>query len=90
MSYILFHRESENFKDILNDNVVKKTIRTKMQFHSYLILELKSDKDQAYAILKYGDDVISMNNIVKDRTPIMDKDYAPDRNHRYWKKRLEK
>lgn len=87
MSYIIFKRESNKFNDILTDNVLKKNIRTKISFSEHLILEFKDDESCSYAILKYGDDIISMNHIVPDRTPVMDRDYAPDRNNGYWRKR---
>ena len=87
MSLLIFHRESNNFKDILEDKVIKKSIRTKVKFSEYLILELNDDKDTAYAMLKYGDDVIDVTHVFPDFSPVMDRDYSPDRNNGYWRKR---
>ena len=82
MSYTIFYRESNNFKDILTDTVIKKSIRMKMQFTNYLILELANEKDMSYMILKYGDDVKSISNIIPDRTPIMNIDYVPEKKRK--------
>lgn len=82
MSYTVFKRESNNFTDILTDPVIKKSIRMKMKFTGYLILELADDKSVSYMMLKYGDDAISMSHIIPDRTPIPNKDYVPIRKDR--------
>lgn len=79
MSYTVFHRESNNFKDILSDTVIKKSIRMKMSFANHLIIQLADDKDTAYLMIKYGDDVIQMSHIIPDRTPIPNRDYIPKR-----------
>ncbi len=79
MSYIVLHRESNKFTDVLTDPVIKKSIRMKMSFRDYLILELANDKDTAYFMIKYGDDVIQMSHIIPDRTPIPNRDYVPER-----------
>lgn len=79
MNYIVLYRESNKFKDVLSDSVIKKAIRLKMSFNKYLILGLADDKDTSYLILKYGDDVTSMSNIIPDRTPKPNIDYVPKR-----------
>ena len=79
MSYVVLHRESNKFNDVLNDSVIKKSIRMKMKFKNHLILELDDDKNTSYLMLKYGDDVISMSHIIPDRTPIPNRDYVPER-----------
>lgn len=79
MNYIVLYRASNKFKDILSDPVIKKAIRLKMSFNKYLILSLADDKDTSYLILKYGDDVTSMANIIPDRSPKPNIDYVPKR-----------
>ena len=88
MSYTVFYRESNNFKDILTDPVIKKAVRTRMSFRNHLILELVDDKSTSYLILKYGDDVKSLSNIIPDRTPIPNKDYIPERKERGKKRKV--
>ena len=82
MNYVVFNRESNNFSDILSDKVVKKSIRMKMSFRNHLIIQLADDKDTAYLMIKYGDDVIQMSHIIPDRTPIPNRDYVPERKKR--------
>ena len=77
--YLIFNRESNKFNDILSDPVIKKSIRTKMSFYQHLILELDSEKNTSYAVIKYGDDMTSMSNITPDRSPISGIDYVPER-----------
>ena len=77
--YAVFHRESNNFSDILTDPVIKKSIRMQMSFKDHLILTLKDDKDFSYLILKFGDDITNMSSIIPDRSPIAGKDYTPKR-----------
>ena len=88
MSYTVFYRENNNFKDMLADPVIKKAIRMKLRFYQYLILELDDDKNTAYMMIKYGDDATSMSHIAPDRSPIPYKDYVPERKKRNTK-RLE-
>lgn len=82
MSYIIFHRESNNFSDILSDKAIKNSIRLKMSFRKHLIVELADDKHTAYLMIKYGDDVVEMSHIIPDRTPIPNKDYVPERKNK--------
>ena len=77
--YLVFHRNSDNFKDVLLDPIIKKSIRTKISFSNHLILEFDTEKNTSYAIIKYGDDIIRMSDIIPDRTPIMNVDYIPDK-----------
>ena len=79
MSYLIFRRESNDFRDILSDTGIKKEIRTKITFKNHLILELAEDEDKVhtYVILKYGDDIVRMSDIVPNRSPITGKDYIP-------------
>lgn len=79
MKKILFSRESNNFDDLLSDTNLKKYFKFKIKFYKGLIIEVP-DKSEilSYIELKYGDDII--NNIVPDRSPIMNVDYLPKRN----------
>lgn len=77
MSYILFHRVSDNFNDILSDKVIKKKIRLKMSFKNYLILGLEDETSVSYMILKYGDDIVNMSDVLPDRSPKPNIDYTP-------------
>lgn len=87
MKYIILRSPTNNFSEELNDPVIKKSIRTKIEYTGHLILTFNSEKDEAYFLLKYGDRAISMRDLVTDRSPIMDIDYAPDRNNGYWRSR---
>lgn len=78
MKKIMFRRESDNFSDILSDTVVKKYLKYKIKFRCGLIVEVPKDSEVlSYIELKYGDDIV--NNIVPDRSPIINVDYLPKR-----------
>ena len=77
MKYTLFFKEDNDFLDILTDPVIKKKIRMKISFAKHLILGLEDEKSVSYMILKYGDDVVSMSDVVPDRTPKPNIDYVP-------------
>lgn len=85
MDYIAFRRESNNFTDILTDVTIRKAAKTKMEFSNHLIIGLEnndkgdSTKIMSYAILKYGDDVVEINKLIPDRSPVMNVDYVPKR-----------
>lgn len=79
MKFYVFKRESNKFDDILKDVAVKPIIRYKIRYKDHLILGFSNDDEKimSYMTLKYGDDMISFNDIAPDRTPIMGKDYIP-------------
>ena len=77
MKYTLFYKEDNDFLDILTDPVIKKKIRMKVSFAKHLILGLDDEQSVSYLILKYGDDAVSMSDIVPDRTPKPNIDYIP-------------
>lgn len=81
---MVFKRQSNDFADILDDKFIKKNITSKIHFYEHLILEFNNSKAVSYALLKYGDDTISMTSIVTDRTPVLNVDYSPDSDG-YWK-----
>jgi hypothetical protein len=76
MSYIIFRRESNNFDDILTDPSLKKWLKFKIKFQEGLMIK-RPYKDEiiSYIELKYGESIV--NNIVPDRSPIMNVDYLP-------------
>jgi hypothetical protein len=83
MKSFVFKRESKNFDDILSDKNINRHICTTISFLDHLILELREgksvDKVSSYIVLKYGDDLVHFNDIVKDRTPVPYVDYLPDK-----------
>jgi hypothetical protein len=75
---IMFKRESNNFDDILSDPVLKKYLKFKIRFLQGLIIEVPEEsKVLSYIELKYGDDI--EDNVVPDRSPIMNVDYVPNK-----------
>ena len=81
MKYYTFHRESNNFIDILTDNNIKQNVCLKITFRNRLIIGFKNkveDSILGYIVLKYGDDIVNLTD--KDYTPKPDIDYTPKRN----------
>ena len=79
MKKIIFIRESNNFDDILTDLVLKKQFKFKIRFYNGLIIEVPEKSEVlSYIELKYGDSI--KNNLVPNRSPIMNVDYFPKRN----------
>lgn len=84
MKYFTFKRESDDFTDILSDNIIKHLFYTKIQWRQHLMVGLSEDGNDgnfSYITLKYGDDMIT--DIVPDRTPVMFKDYQPKGLEKY-------
>jgi|APCry1669192062_1035393.scaffolds.fasta_scaffold01173_4 hypothetical protein len=82
MKTFLFKRESNDFKDILADKNVKKYVKTKITFYQHLIIQIEDknvDKVNSYILLMYGDELKNFNKVIPDRTPVMYKDYWPDK-----------
>jgi hypothetical protein len=78
MKYLVFHRESNNFDDIIKEvKQYKIGFRTKFSKHLIIGFTEPFEHIQSLFILKYGDDLISFNNLCPDRSPIVDKDYTP-------------
>jgi hypothetical protein len=75
MKYYTFKRESNDFDDILSDNVIKQKIKTKVSWSSNLLLGFSDNNDNlfGYIVLKYGDSIV--NPFEKDFKPIMGIDY---------------
>lgn len=84
MKYIVFHRESNKFDDIIKDPALKSHYKTKMQYKEHLVLgfvedDNDSNKLMSYMLLKYGEDMKEFDNLVPDRSPVMGRDYIPER-----------
>lgn len=79
MKYYTFRRSSNDFKDILTDNAIKKQIRTKILWFNHLLIGLDDDNENlfGYIVLKYGDDIAPI--VEKDYTPVIYKEYYPER-----------
>ncbi len=82
MNYYIFHRENDDFNDIITDSNIKKLFVLKIKYHQYLILgsDVIPDDLQSYIMLKYGDDIRDYSHIFIDRKPIPFVDYTPDSN----------
>lgn len=78
MTQYTFQRESNDFKDILNDPVLKKKICTKISWKGYLMIKLDDweKKLDSYILLKYGDE-LRTGGLVPDRSPVPFVDYQP-------------
>jgi hypothetical protein len=78
MTHYTFERESDDFKDILNDPALKKKIITRITWKGFLMIELDDweKKLDSYIVLKYGDE-LRTGGLVTDRTPIPFVDYQP-------------
>ena len=81
MKYYTFYRESNNFDDIISDNIVKKFAETKIKWYQHYMIGMKKDgNDQNFSMLtlKYGEDMV--NNLTKDFSPIPGVDYMPKKS----------
>jgi hypothetical protein len=78
MTHYTFERESDDFKDILNDPALKKKIITRITWKGFLMIELDDweKKLDSYIVLKYGDE-LRTGGLVTDRTPVPFVDYQP-------------
>ena len=79
MGYWIFERESNNFKDILNDTSIKPLIRIKISWKNHLMIMLNNDNNkvenvESYIALKFGDS-LKKSELAKNYTPIDGVDY---------------
>ncbi len=81
MKTFVFKRENNKFDDILKDKVIKPAIREKYKFSEYLIVRVE-DKPEvlAYLTLMFSEELLNMRDLVPDRTPKPNIDYAPRKN----------
>ena len=89
MKYYTFFRESNDFKDILTDPLIKKSIDTKLKWYQHLCIGIGSHNDQLQSLitLKYGDEMVK--DLVKDHSPIPGVDYIPKKDISKFKKSIE-
>lgn len=91
MKYYTFFRENNEFKDILNDPILKKSIDEVITWHQHLVIGLydsnKSDQTSSYITLKYGDEM--KNDLVRDFSPVAGVDYIPKQDASKFKKAIE-
>lgn len=91
MKYYTFYRENSDFKDILNDPIIKKSIDEVISWHQHLIIGLydsnKFDQISSYITLKYGDEM--KNDVVKDFSPLPGIDYVPKKDSSKFKKSIK-
>ena len=80
MKYYTFYRENNDFKDILNDPTIKKSIDTKISWYQHLTIGVSSKTDQIQSLitLKYGDEMVQ--DVVKDFSPVPGVDYIPKKD----------
>ncbi len=81
MKTYTFKRESNNFDDILNDPVIKRSIDMKLFWADHIMVGIIFDTPESihgYLVLKYGDCMI--NPVDKDFTPIPGRDYIPKKD----------
>ena len=78
MKTFIFNRENDKFDDILKDKNIKKYIVEQYQFTHHLIIRVKDLPEAvAYITLMFSEELVSMKDIVPNRTPIMNVDYIP-------------
>jgi hypothetical protein len=91
MKYYTFYRESNNFDDILNDTILKKSIDEVITWYQHLVIGVyeteKNNQNNSYITLKYGDEM--QNELIKDRSPIPGVDYIPKKDISKYKKVIE-
>ena len=75
MKYLIFKGESNDFTEILSDNVIKTRIKTKIKWESHLMIGFSDIKDSIYGyiVLKYGDCIV--DDIIVDFSPKLGIDY---------------
>lgn len=83
MKTYVFRRENDNFDDVLKDKNIKKYIVEQYELTNHLIIRVEDTPEAlAYIMLMFGEELISLKDIVPDRTPVMDVDYTPNNRKR--------
>lgn len=79
MKTYVFHRENNNFDDVLKDKTIRSSIVEKYQFDEHLIIRVEDQPEgvHAYITLLFSEELISMRDLVPDRTPKPNIDYTP-------------
>jgi hypothetical protein len=80
MKTFVFKRENNNFDDVLKDKNIKKYIVEKYKFAEHLIIRVEDTPEAlAYITLMFSEELVSMRNLIPDRTPKPNIDYVPKR-----------
>lgn len=80
MKTFIFKRERNTFDDVLKDKNIKKYIIEKYKFAEHLIIRVEDTPEAlAYITLMFSEELVSMHDLVPDRTPVPNKDYVPKR-----------
>jgi len=80
MKTFVFQRENNNFDDVLKDKNIKKYIVEKYRFAEHLIIRVEDTPEAlAYITLMFSEELVSMKDLVPDRTPNPNVDYTPKR-----------
>ena len=83
MKTFVFQRESNNFDDVLKDKNIKKYIVETYKFAEHLIIRVENTPEAlAYITLMFSEELVSMKDLVPDRTPKPNVDYTPKRKER--------
>ena len=83
MNYYIFKKEDNDFSEMLSDKTLKPLFNFKIKFKDHLILASHDEVDDklcSYITLKYGDMMVSKNDMFIDNKPKIHVDYTPDRN----------
>lgn len=84
MTILIFHSETNDFTEILNDKTIKKRFEAKIKWQNHMLVSFpKDDKLLSYIILKYGTSIVEKKELIKDFAPIRGKDYETYRDTRY-------
>jgi hypothetical protein len=83
MKIFIFKKEDNDFEEILNDTSLKKGCKNFLRWDKHLLFLFENGKMtedfESYLILKFGDYLVSPNNLIKDFTPRPYIDYIPKR-----------
>lgn len=80
MKYYVFNRTTNDFSDIINDASLKNKIFTKIKFPNRLLLGISSKEIEeldTYLRIKYNGEIASLEQHVKDLSPVPHVDYIP-------------
>ena len=78
MKILIFKRESNDFSDILKDKSLKNFV-SKITWNKHILLEYEDEINGdklSYILLKFGDEFVPINKLIKDFTPVMGVDYV--------------
>lgn len=80
MKTFIFKRENNNFDDVLKDKNIKKYIVENYKFAEHLIIRVEDTPEAlTYITLMFSEELVSMQDLIPDRTPKPNIDYVPKR-----------